>query len=108
MANYSSYITTAHFAPGSVVTSSAINAAITTAVNDSSVVRLDPNGKIHASALELDGVDIGSTLAKIQERLSILVPDPKRLEKYEALRQAYSHYKTLEALCVEEENGNNT
>lgn len=67
-------------------------------------ITLEPNGKIKASALELDGVDVGLTLAKIQERLSILVPDPKRLEKYEALRQAYEHYRTMEALCMEEDN----
>ena len=100
-------ITTAQIVPGSAITSASINSAITAAVDDLSVVMLNPNGKIHASALELDGVDIGDTLAKIQERLSILVPDPKRLKKYEALRQAYEHYKTLESLCLEEENGKN-
>ena len=76
-------------------------------VSPQSNITLDPNGKIKANALELGGVDVGLALTKIQERLSILVPDPKRLEKYEALRQAYEHYKTLEALCLEEENGKN-
>jgi hypothetical protein len=42
------------------------------------------------------------TLDKIEQRLSILVPDPKKLERYEALKQAYEHYQTLEALCSEE------
>ena len=34
----------------------------------------------------------------MEERLAILVPDPKLLERFEALRAAYDHYKTLEAL----------
>lgn len=35
----------------------------------------------------------------IEDRLAILVPDPKKLEHFEALQKAYQHYKTLEALC---------
>ena len=54
--------------------------------------------------VKIQGISITETLAKIQERLAILVPDPARLEKYEALKQAYEHYKLLEALCVEETN----
>jgi hypothetical protein len=54
--------------------------------------------------LKVGGVNIVDMLAKIQERLLILVPNPDRLEKYEALKMAYEHYKTLEALCVEESN----
>jgi hypothetical protein len=52
--------------------------------------------------LKVKGVDVSCLLEKIQERLCILVPDPERLAKYEALQEAYNHYKTLEALCVEE------
>ena len=62
--------------------------------------------KISCDSLVLDGVDVGQTLSKIQERLSILVPDPELLAKYEALQQAYEHYKTLEALCMEHDNDN--
>ena len=52
----------------------------------------------------MQGVDIGEVLSKIQDRLAILVPDPARLEKYQALKQAYEEYKILEALCVDETN----
>lgn len=45
---------------------------------------------------------VGASLAAIEARLAILVPDPKKLERYQALKQAYEHYKTLEALCSEE------
>lgn len=39
-------------------------------------------------------------MEKMEQRLAILQPDPELLEKYEALRQAYEHYQTLEALCM--------
>jgi hypothetical protein len=52
----------------------------------------------------INGQNLAETLQRIQDRLAILVPDPKLLDKYEALQQAYEHYKTLEALCVEQYN----
>ncbi len=73
---------------------------------------LNPANKvnIHGSGIDLDddadisfgGRSLRKTLEAIEQRLSILVPDPKKLERYEALQQAYEHYKTLEALCNEE------
>jgi hypothetical protein len=54
-----------------------------------------------AGAVKIQGMDIGAALAKINQRLAILTPDPKLLDKYTALREAYDHYQTLEALCVE-------
>lgn len=47
------------------------------------------------------GRSLGAMLEKIEQRLAILVPDPARLEKYEALKQAYDNYKILEALCID-------
>lgn len=41
-------------------------------------------------------------MIKMEERLSILVPDPSKLEKFEALKKAYEHYKLMEKLCQEE------
>ena len=52
-----------------------------------------------AGDLTVKGVSILETLEKINERLAILVPDPDRLEKFKALKNAYENYKTLEALC---------
>ena len=37
---------------------------------------------------------------KVNQRLSILTPKPELLEKYEALREAYEHYLTLERLVM--------
>jgi hypothetical protein len=47
----------------------------------------------------IKGVSIAKALEDIQSRLAILVPDPAKLEHFEALKKAYDHYKTLEALC---------
>jgi hypothetical protein len=49
--------------------------------------------------VKIKGVSIAKTLADINKRLAILVPDPEKLEHFEALKKAYNHYKTLEALC---------
>lgn len=47
----------------------------------------------------IKGKSLLKMLETIEKRLSILQPDPKKLEHFEALRKAYEHYKTLEALC---------
>jgi len=68
------------------------------------------NVNIHGGGIDLNadadimigGRSMKKLLEGIEQRLSILVPDPKKLERYEALKQAYEHYKTLEALCNEE------
>ena len=49
--------------------------------------------------VKIKGVSILETLQKIEKRLSILRPDPEKLEHFAALKKAYEHYKTLEALC---------
>lgn len=48
--------------------------------------------------VKIKGVSIAKMLEQIQDRLAILVPDPKKLEKYEALKKAYNHYKLMEKL----------
>ena len=49
------------------------------------------------------GRSLGKLLETIEDRLSILQePDPKKLEKYAALKKAYEHYKTLERLIGED------
>ncbi len=83
-----------------------------TAVPSYSWNTLNPTNKvqIHGGGIDLDedadimigGRSMKKILDGIEQRLAILVPDPKKLERYEALQQAYQHYKTLEALCNEE------
>lgn len=55
--------------------------------------------------LTVQGKDIGKLLETIEKRLAILTPNPDKLEKFEALRKAYDHYKLLEALCHEDNDG---
>jgi len=47
-----------------------------------------------------DGSSVKESLKKINDRLNILEPKPEHLEKHEALRQAYEHYKIMEALLT--------
>jgi hypothetical protein len=49
--------------------------------------------------VKIKGISVLKTLEDINRRLAILVPDPAKLEHFEALKKAYEHYKTLEALC---------
>ena len=53
--------------------------------------------------LKIKGRSIVDTLNAIEQRLSILTPDPKKLAKYEALQKAYAHYKTIEAMCFDDD-----
>jgi hypothetical protein len=56
--------------------------------------------------IKLKGRSIVKIIEGIEKRLAILQPDPAKLEKWEALQKAYNHYKLLEALLHEEDNGN--
>jgi len=67
----------------------------------SSITNPAPRVKISDGDIELDGVSIAKTMLAIQDRLAILTPKPELLEKYEALKQAYDHYRMLEALCMD-------
>ena len=52
--------------------------------------------------IKIDGKSLKQFMDKMEERLAILVPDPAKLEKFEALKKAYEHYKLMEKLCQEE------
>ena len=49
--------------------------------------------------VKVNGQDLGEFMETISKRLAILVPDPDKLEHFEALKKAYEHYKMLEKLC---------
>jgi hypothetical protein len=49
--------------------------------------------------VKINGQDLAEFMDTISKRLAILVPDPAKLEHFEALKKAYNHYKVLEALC---------
>jgi hypothetical protein len=52
--------------------------------------------------IKIDGQSLKEFMKKMEQRLAILVPDPNKLEKFEALKKAYEHYKTMESLCFDE------
>ena len=49
--------------------------------------------------VKVNGHDLGKFMETMANRLAILVPDPAKLEHFEALKKAYEHYKMLEKLC---------
>lgn len=59
-----------------------------------STLRLDGQG----ADVVLDGKSLKAFMEKVEERLLILQPDPKKLEKHAALKKAYDHYKLMEKL----------
>lgn len=63
---------------------------------------LQVNGE--GADLLINGKSLKTFMEKVEERLLILQPDPELLEKYEALRNAYEYYKTMEALITKEAN----
>jgi hypothetical protein len=52
--------------------------------------------------ITVDGKSLKTFMNKMEERLAILVPNPAKLEKFEALKKAYEHYKLMEQLCQEQ------
>lgn len=53
------------------------------------------------SSVVLKEQTIMQRLESIEKKLSILVPNPKLLEKYKALQDTYNHYKMLEKILLE-------
>ena len=72
--------------------------------NSPSTVHINTGGIEMAAGtdLKIDGQSLKEFMKKMEQRLAILVPDPKKLEKFEALKKAYEHYKTMESLCFDE------
>jgi hypothetical protein len=52
--------------------------------------------------ITVGGKSLKEFMNKMEERLAILVPDPAKLEQFEALKKAYEHYKLMESLCQEQ------
>ncbi len=49
----------------------------------------------------VQGKSMKAWMESVEKRLSILEPNPELLDKYDALKLAYEHYKTLEAILYE-------
>jgi hypothetical protein len=70
--------------------------------------KISAKGQLHLEGddadLVINGVKLTDILNGITNRLAILQPKPELLEKYANLREAYEHYKTLEALLHDEDS----
>jgi hypothetical protein len=88
---------------GSFLTSG-LNGTSWSNVNWSGNVNPTPGLKVSGDAefegkVMINGRNISEFMETISNRLAILQPDPAKLEHFAALKKAYEHYKTLEALC---------
>jgi hypothetical protein len=99
---------------GSIGTSytSASNSQWTTGTNGYTFTSTVPPNTVHinnngidmaaGADIKIDGKSLKEFMTKMEQRLAILVPDPAKLEKFQALKRAYEHYKTMESLCFDE------
>jgi hypothetical protein len=73
-------------------------------ITTSPCVNITSNGIDMAAGtdIKVDGKSLKEFMNKMEERLAILVPDPKKLEQFAALKKAYEHYKLMESLCQEQ------
>jgi acyl-[acyl carrier protein]--UDP-N-acetylglucosamine O-acyltransferase len=58
--------------------------------------------KTKKNTINLD--EMARMMETVKERLLILTPAFEKHEQYPALKEAYDHYKLIEALCKEENN----
>lgn len=103
------YTTGSNYQTGSITVPSSYTISTGGTYNTSAWTNITSNGtqpslQVTGNAdiegtLKVGGKDIAKTLEAIERRLAILVPDPEKLEHFEALKKAYEHYKVLEALC---------
>lgn len=98
------------YPPGSILTTTGTGSTWTTApAYTIGTTTSTPSIQVKGDAefegrVKINGQDLADFMETMSKRLAILVPDPKKLEKFEALQKAYNHYKMLEALCMDEDN----
>lgn len=91
--------------PTSGWTTTSANSATYTINGSSYYNNVNTNGiQLDSTAdIKIGDKSLVDTLTKIEDRLAILTPDLKKLEKFAALKKAYEHYKLMEKLCQEDE-----
>jgi hypothetical protein len=85
---------------GASVTSTSVGTGYNWTNNTSNTLRgglLEVDGD--SADIKINGKSLKAFMEKMEQRMAILVPDPEKLEHFEALKRAYDHYRTLEALC---------
>ena len=96
-------ITTSNYTIGNASSSNYYATGSYNINNTSSSVNISSDGIDMAAGtdIKVDGKSLKEFMNKMEERLAILVPDPKKLEQFAALKKAYEHYKLMEQLCQE-------
>ena len=80
-------------------------ASATVNINPIYGTTINPEVLITEKDIKVGKMSLKDHMQKVNERLAILEdPDPKKLEKFKALREAYEHYKVLDALCGDNES----
>ena len=86
------------------------NGSTGTTWTNSTNAKMTAKGQLHLEGdnadIVINGISLNDILNGITDRLAILQPKPELLEKYANLREAYEHYKTLEALLHQTEDKN--
>jgi hypothetical protein len=89
---------------GPMWTTSPYTIGTTSLSNWNNISTKSPSIKVSGDAefegrVKINGQDLAQFMETMSKRLAILVPDPAKLEHFEALKKAYDHYKLMEALC---------
>jgi hypothetical protein len=85
-------------------TSSGINAHSTSTTMLSIMAEGDGDAMIKTKKNTINLDEMARVMETVKERLLILTPAFEKHEKYPALKEAYDHYKLIEALCNGDEN----
>jgi len=94
--------TTPQYGNITIGTSSGLNGSWGTMYpNTTPSIKVSGNAEFEGD-IKWKGRSLGKMLEAIEDRLAILTPDPKKLEKYESLQKAYNHYKLMEKLIGED------
>lgn len=90
---------------GGIYTTNTAGTGYTWTQSYSPTVNIDNDGLNvrEGGDIKIGNVSLKDFISKMEQRLAILVPDPEKLEKFQALKKAYEHYKTMEALCFPDE-----
>lgn len=95
--NTNTYTTTTTTAPTTYNIGSNTSTSTITLTPPKRDINLDVEGDII-----IDGKSLKEFMETVSNRLSILTPNPELLEKYDALKEAYEHYKILEKICTDD------
>jgi len=79
------------------------NNTFVSGINPSTTVNITGDGLVmdEKADIKIGGKSLKEFMSKMEERMAILVPDPKKLEQFEALKRAYDNYKLMEKLCLD-------